>query len=632
MSINKNFSGAARYLMGLDERLCDARPAQLAVGICRIAMFCSLLWLHIDVWSALSGDGNFAAWLATKSGSVYHPFGILRFFGSDAPPPESFWFVIKQLALVSTIFAIVGFITRPMMIISVVTNLLLALLLISESYFWSHSWNVVFLAAIPFALCNAGSFLSVDRAINSVLPWHPFGQRSEPVLWGVLAAQASVALFVFAAFFAKIFESFAQQGLMGPYHYVFSDNMRNILGIFWLGTPENVAPPWIEWAWSIPAVWILLILGHVVMQAAPILAIGSLNKPWIRMIEGLIFMAGVIALGIFANGWNWAWIPLTAFFIDWDYFAGKYFKLNIGNEASEEKSNFPAMKLAPISVLLACFFGVYIFGWVTQSANSWGWYPFSNMSFYATFYVREPFDEHLPYADYHIGQTTILNRSGLGAEEIMPEHWRDVTNETWPRLNNSNSDSGYRVNEETIEFPYRGNEIHGLARETDLARIRGGLEHVATILLISNLPENAFIVSNRITSGFPPYPEPMRRYTLHSGVRGMLEPATGQFAGLMSLIDRDAGVITVAQIEGESGDARAREIYARFNAHLSGEVLELERVPGEWLDETTFIIEREWFLEKRGPDGARTGVFVNMIIRTQTIFGIVDFDGPAEWW
>lgn len=607
---------AGLYLAGLDQEMRDRRPAWLSVGLCRMAMFSALYLVFVWTWQKPIGDGAFEAWFATKSNGVYHPFGILRLFGSTMPSAEVWW-AVRWIAQVSTICAIVGFLTRPMMIVSVITTMLLALLLISESYFWSHNWNVVFLAAIPFALCNAGSSLSVDRMIGRVWPRYPFGRRTEPVLWGVLAAQAAIALFVFAAFWAKIFATVEKAGPLGPWHYVFSDNMRNILGVFWLGTPENLPPPWIEWAWSVPLVWQALILGHLIMQAAPILALVSLQRPGVRLLEGLIFLSGVVALGVVARGWNWAWIPLTAFFVDWDH----YFRRGKGRFA--DRPSAPRWKVAPAGIALLAFFAVYTAGWVTQRANGWGWYPFSNMSFYAGLYVHPPYSEHQAYADYMIGEVTVAAPPGIVPSLAMPSHWTDATGQSWKDFQGTPT-LGYRVSGNEVTFPFRGNDIHGIGRETDLDRLYGGLRHVHTVLALRALAPGARLVAWLKTAGFPAYPAPMEKKTLHAGVRGIWEPSTDRFTGLTSTFDFASGRLTIADIRGETGDPRARQVFARFDAHLNSEVQPLVHVPGEWIDDRTFAVAKSFIEQHRGH-------FFNSIIRTETVLGAVDFDGPMQW-
>lgn len=609
-----NLGAAMRYLVGLDAELRDARPAWLSVAICRVAIFSAIYYIFYDTWQIAIGDAAFPEWYTAKANGVYHPFGPLLLLGPSVPSFE-FWWTARWVAQISTIAAIVGFVTRPMMILSVVSVMLIALLQISNSYFWSHNWNVIFLAAIPFSLCKAGSSLSIDRIITIAWPAWRFGHRNEPVLWGVLAAQAAVAFFLFAAFWAKIFQTFEKAGWLGPWYYVFSDNMRNILGVFWLGVPENLPPPWIEWAWSTPVAWKLLILGHLVMQAVPLLALVSLHRPWARLTEGAIFVAGVVALGVIARGWNWAWFPLLAVFVDWDYF------LRRREDASRPVAD--RLLLTTAMPALAVFFAIYTVGWVTQRANSWGWYPFSNMSFYAGLYIASPYNEHKPYADYMIGEVTLRPPPGENPSTFLGVR-PDVTGKGWSDFGGAAPKGAFRVKNGEIAFPFQGNDVHGLGRETDLDRLKGGLSLARYRLGLENFKGGGRYVAWLTTSGFPAYPEPMGKKILHAGVRGIWDSETQEFVGLTATLDRDAGLLKIADIRGETEKARDRKVFARFNAHLSNEVQPLLPVPGEWIDERTFQLAPGFLDQYRGK-------LLNSIVRTETIFGPIDFDGPVQW-
>lgn len=603
-----------RDLVGLDEQMRDVRPAWLSVAICRVAIFGALYLLFDSTWSQLGGDAQFSEWFATKISGAYYPFGILKLFGSTLPPVE-FWWMVRWIAQIATGCAIVGLWTRPMMIASVISNNLLALLLISDSYFWSHSWNVVFLAAIPFALCKAGTAFSLDRLIARRWPAYPAGQRDEPVLWGVLAAQAGVAMFLFAAFWAKIFQAVAKAGWLGPWYYVFSDNMRNILGVFWLGVPENLPPPWIEWAWSTPIIWKLLILGHLAMQAVPLLAVVSLHRPFARLIEGGIFVAGIIALGFIARGWNWAWLPLAATFVDWDFFFRR--------RADLFRPSAPPSLMIMVASALTAFFGVFTIGWVTQKANSWGLYPFSNMNFYASLYVAPPYDQHRPYADYLIGEVTLRPPPNSDPRSFLTDR-PDVTGKSWRDLDADPPAAAFRVRDGEITFPFLGNEVHGLGREPNLERLKGGLSHARYRIGLYNFTGGGRYVAWLTTAGFPAYPEPMRKKLLHAGVRGIWDAKTNEFVGLTATFDWNADRLKIEDIRGETGRPSDRKVFARFNAHLTNEMQPLTPVPGKWIDDRTFQVEPGFLDHYRRK-------LLNSIVRTETIFGTVDFDGPMQW-
>jgi hypothetical protein len=619
------------WLGGLDRTLADRRPAWLSVAACRVCLFGSILFISQRTWNVFGGDAGFAAWYASRISAPYYPFGPLLLFGHDIPG-LAFWYGCEAVALYAGICAIIGMCTRPAMILSTISSLFLIVLQASSSWFWSHSYNVVFLCAIPFSFCNAGSSLSVDRVIGRFLPWYPFGRRTEPVFWGVLAGQAAAALFYFGAFYAKIFETWHQAGILGPYYYVFSDNMRNILGMSWLGIPEYPIPPWIHIAWSYPIIWEALILGHLFMQAIPIFAIVSADHPRLRLFEGANFFVGIVALGIFMAGWNWWWMPLAAFFVDWDYWAAAVARLLPDRFRLLPRSvpvRASAARMSVYGALLFFFFGTYLTGVLSQHANNWKTYPFSNFSFYAGLYLRPPYDRHMPYADYLIGHRSLMVPENIDPRSVAFEGWEDFDGRHWSGLNPEEAPKAVRYRERFIEFPSLNNNFHGLGREEDLDKLKAGMWDDLALLHLghSRLPPGTKVVVFRNTAGIPAYPEAVHKKVLHRGVRAILDIDTGEFVGLTVELDRNTGVLTIKDLRGEIGDYRQRRVFTRVGAIDHSEVQPLIEVPGTWISPEEFRIDRDFILK-----GPGRGKLVNSIIRTNTIFGSVDFDGFVQWW
>lgn len=91
-------------------------------------------------------------------------------------------------------------------------------------------------------------------------------------------------------------------------------------------------------------------------------------------------------------------------------------------------------------------------------------------------------------------------------------------------------------------------------------------------------------------------------------------------------LNRDTGVMVVKDIRGETGAWRDRKVLARANALDHSDIQPLEPVPGRWLDERTYQIDLSYIRK------TRFGQFMNSIVRTETIFGQVDFDGFVQWW
>jgi hypothetical protein len=110
-------------------------------------------------------------------------------------------------------------------------------------------------------------------------------------------------------------------------------------------------------------------------------------------------------------------------------------------------------------------------------------------------------------------------------------------------------------------------------------------------------------------------------------VRAILDIDTGKFVGLTVELDRNTGVLTIKDLRGEIGDYRQRRVFTRVGAIDHSEVQPLIEVPGTWISPEEFRIDRDFILK-----GPGRGKLVNSIIRTNTIFGSVDFDGFVQWW
>jgi hypothetical protein len=62
-------------------------------------------------------------------------------------------------------------------------------------------------------------------------------------------------------------------------------------------------------------------LANVVAQITPLLACFLIRRPVLRALCGCLFVVEVVGLGTVMGLWNPHWLPLAAFFIDWDRLA-----------------------------------------------------------------------------------------------------------------------------------------------------------------------------------------------------------------------------------------------------------------------------------------------------------------------
>jgi hypothetical protein len=154
----------------------------------------------------------------------------------------------------------------------------------------------------------------------------------------------------------------------------------------------------------------------------PLLACFAIDRPYVRLFEGLVFVAGVILLGLFMGFWNEQWLFLLAFFIDWDFFFGRIGWLQ--RRSSRADAGTPptppvgrpaggAARLARRSVVLWAV--VFLAFFVATFTLRLGWthrfYPFSNLDFFATPYALEPYGEH---RDWHanLGEISLVTDEG----------------------------------------------------------------------------------------------------------------------------------------------------------------------------------------------------------------------------
>jgi predicted DCC family thiol-disulfide oxidoreductase YuxK len=284
----------------------------LSIGICRIAVFASLLFTHHKVVGF--ARPSYEVFLANKEPGLYKPLGILKLFG-DTVPSASFFEVCQYTALISTYFAIVGLFTRISMPISVLTNLVLVSIIYAWDNYWSHGYNVVFLVGIAFMFGRAGDSLSLDAVIKSIFNKKPFRgpglEQNYRYQWSVFLAQFAAALMFAMACYWKLHSDDFRLG------WALSDNLRNALAWSWYRYRSG-PPAYVAWIMSHDVVWKALALGNIIAQGTVILACFLVRHPLWRFIFGSLFFLETLGLGIVMGLWNPPWFPLTALFIDWD--------------------------------------------------------------------------------------------------------------------------------------------------------------------------------------------------------------------------------------------------------------------------------------------------------------------------
>jgi hypothetical protein len=345
--------------------------AYWASGINRIFIY-TAAWLTLRYHLALIGfdtgsDHGIATWLAQHSAVLWQPHGLARLL--IAPPSAGLVWVLSWIAMVTSLAAIVGIAGRVATVVSALTLALLVALTLSWQPYWSHGFNILCIVPLAF-MWNGAPSLSVDALIRKYIT-----KRPAPAcpIWPSLLGQAAIALFLFAAFYAKL--GFLRHTF--TLDWIFSDNLRNSVAMPYalFGYPMTW---WIKLLVAHPALYISAAAAHMVMQGFPICAIFTRNPYW-RLAEGAMFVLGIALLYFVMTLGVGEWFLLSPLFVDWDYWISKALPRN----STDRPPNLKFWRSAP-AYYSAGFMLLFVIVACTKSAWSNGFYPFSPMDFYST--------------------------------------------------------------------------------------------------------------------------------------------------------------------------------------------------------------------------------------------------------
>jgi len=363
-----------------------------AIALCRIFLF-SYLAIHIIgdtfvYYMAAGGD----EYLASVNVANYYPKSIVWALFPSTPPSGWIIDLVRYIAIASTAMAIIGLATRPAMIISTLSCLFLASLIFSWEPQWSHPYNSGLIAAIPFMMGRAGDVLSADALIAKYVLKRPISINRDVYWWPVILGMFGVSTVYFGGFYAK----WSTPDFTYDLSWVFSDNLRNSVALPWLIRGQEL--PWnVDLIVNSPVMWKLAAFGHIATQALPILAVFSLKRPYIRLAEGLVFVAGVFLLKFVMGMWNPSWIILAAFFVDWEFFLHKA-GFALRQDSTPLVGENPNARRA-VEVFAALFVAMNLVIIVVRY-DEWGqhrFYPFSSMNFYSNVAALQPYGKHQFY-------------------------------------------------------------------------------------------------------------------------------------------------------------------------------------------------------------------------------------------
>jgi len=354
------------------------RQAIYSVEFGRFALV--LAYFYTLIYHPFSGGESF---LKYHDAALWSPKSFLALFFSEPPSAGTINFV-RKIALITPWLLLVGFKSRWASLLLFFSHLFLRALY--ESYFvvWSHGYNVIFLAHLPFLFAPVGQLWSVDALIRKI-------RKKEPIqlvngYWPVLLAQWGTATMFFCAFYWKVLDKTNVFALK----WATTDSMRNHILDRYLGVgdeiPENLL--WIvenSWAYHGMAV------GNLMFQLLPFLAAFFTRKPLVRFLFGMAFVVEELGLGIVMGLPDYHWLFLISFFIDWDHL----FKwLSTKRESFATQLHSVDLKRIPFQAISNTFIILFLTAWAFfgtelskeltgKTVFQYNAYPFSKFSMYS---------------------------------------------------------------------------------------------------------------------------------------------------------------------------------------------------------------------------------------------------------
>jgi hypothetical protein len=535
--------------------------ASLSVSICRIALCYSMLQslLYLDgafvmrfsattfdspwLWDAdIRQIHYYEAWLTRVSASTWVPKGLVKIFFSAGPPLPQTMYAIVTVAYVSVLSAMIGFCTRLAMPIAVLSVLLVSSIFTSWGAYWSHSFNVVHLAGLAFMFGRSGDRLSVDALIARLFGGSKVAQRDAAgqYRWPVVFGELAVHMFLFAAFWSKYNNG-------GGIWWALSDNLRNSLAVTW-GVYRSHPPLIIDFVMSHMWAFRFVGLAQLFMQSTTVISCALIRYPMRRACIGGLFMAlEILGLAVLFEFYQWLWVPLIAFSIDWDrlwlWLKQRLAGIRLQDAAPPEAQRSPApsarSRLA-LQVYMTLFFGYYIANFVFQLGERHLNYPFSSMAFFSGNRALTPYWKSADWTEFR-GLVLLKEKESkvpLDLDHIpsgVGELWRAQTAQARVDalkaiVNTSDLGQSWCLSE--MELKDRG------LWKPEYGSLRGQEYEVACSYTVpkGNLERVELRFAASVVPAFPAQPLPMR--DPHSGLLGIYENGRISALGVTSHMSR----------------------------------------------------------------------------------------------
>ncbi len=360
------------------------KDRRIASGIIRIVMGILSFWC---IWVF---DRDYIKYIDNADFSKYDPIGILQFLYISTPPSGAILNGLVVFGYGASILMVLGVFSRLSTICAVVSGWILVSIQYSWGVPWSHGYNVTYLALFCTMFLPVGQFLSLDLILFPRITRKIY-RLTQNNGWAIFMGVGLVSLMYFNAFFYKITTA-------GGLDWALTDSLRNYVierYLIYYNTDIPIHLQFIvdnEWAWK------GLALGNLFVQGVAIFGIFWFHKPWLRLMLGVLFMIETLGLGVVMNLWNYKWLLIFVFYVDWDFFLQR---LSPRLTRIQSKSFLPTTKkyrtkyIVITSVILA-FQVVVAFDTGHKVERKLKTYPFSSFPMFKSVNCKKPYDQHLP--------------------------------------------------------------------------------------------------------------------------------------------------------------------------------------------------------------------------------------------
>lgn len=365
------------------KRVLD-KDMRISSGIVRIVMGI------LNFWCIWVFDRDYTKYIDNADFSKYDPIGILQFLSSTTPPSAEVLNGLVVFGYGASILMVLGVFSRLSTICAVIPGLILVSLQYSWGVPWSHGYNITYLALFCTMFLPVGQFLSLDLIIFPKITRKIY-RLTRNNGWAIFMAVGLVSLMYFNAFFYKIITG---HGL----EWALTDSLRNYIIERYLIYYDTDIPNHLQYIVDNEWAWKALALSNLFAQGASILGIFWFHRPWHRLVLGLLFVIETLGLGIVMDLWNFKWLLIFVFYVDWDFFLKRLSPLLA--QIQSKRLLTPSKKLRTryitITTIVLAFQFVVAFDTGRNAERSLKPYPFTSFPMFRNVNCKKPYDQHLP--------------------------------------------------------------------------------------------------------------------------------------------------------------------------------------------------------------------------------------------